>query len=70
MKHEINKMNMINDIILTIALCVSITVLELITHVFIIEFESFMYFILIFVLIKVIYNGLSRITKRYTRILE
>lgn len=69
MKHEIDKNNMINDIILTIALAVSIAILELITHLFIIEFESFAYFISIFVLIKVFYNGLLKISI-YKRILE
>lgn len=69
MKHEINKNKMINDIILTIALCLSIAILELVMYIFLIEFESFMYFILVFVLIKIIYNGLLKLSM-YKRILE
>lgn len=69
MKNEINKNKMINDIILTVSLCISIVILELLMHIFVIEFESFMYFILIFALIKIIYNGLLKISI-YKRILE
>lgn len=65
-KHEINKSNMINDIVLTISLIISIILVELIMYIGSVnENQTFVFFILIFVLIKITYNGFSRIVRMY-----
>lgn len=63
MKHEINKAGMYNDIILTIALIVSVVLVELgmhFTNMSDHEYNAAIFFIASFILIKLIYNFLLR----------
>ena len=73
MKHEIDKNNMINDIILTLALVVSIVLTELtmlFTNFVDHEYETAIFLVLIFIFVKLTYNGFNMVLKSAKRIRE
>ena len=64
MKREINKSHMINDIVLTISLIVSVIITKLIMSIGdVTENKSAIFFILTFINIKVTYNAFLKITR-------
>ena len=66
MKHPINKNNMKNDIILTIALIVSLIISE--TVMFMVDDnKAILFFILTFLLVKITYNGLIKLSRYYDK---
>lgn len=66
MKHEINKSNMINDIVLTISLIISVIIAELIiTAGNVTDNKAAIFFLLTFVLIKLTYNEFSKLARIY-----
>lgn len=66
MKHDIDKQSMMNDIILTIALILSLSIVTVISHIIDLynhtyRFETFI--ILVFFLTKIFYNAINHICK-------
>lgn len=66
MRHEIDRHSMMNDIILTVALLISLAIVTVISHVMDLYQNSNKLFIFIgltFVLVKVFYNGIIHAIK-------
>ena len=67
MKHRVNKTNMTNDIILTFSLIIAVSFVKfvmLVTNLNSSEHESAIFFITSFIMIKLIFFGLTRIWKK------
>ena len=62
---KIDKFNMINDIVLTLSLIISVIITELILNSSNCKDKSIPFFILNFVLIKITYNKFSKFVKLY-----
>lgn len=70
MDHEINKNKMKNDIVLTVALFVSLFLVRIIMKITGLdanEYDTAIYFILSFVCIKVTYNLFNGIVDKFKR---
>lgn len=63
MKHELNKDNMKNDIILTIALAISIFITELVMTFTNLADSAIVFFIFAFVLTKISYHLILKIAR-------
>ena len=66
MNHSINKSCMRNDIILTIALVLSLTMVEILMFL-VNDNEAILFFVLTFLLVKTFYNGLVVMVRHYDR---
>ena len=65
--HQINKSNMVNDIILTLSLIISVSIVKLfmiITNLTSSQYESTIFFNTCFIMIKTIYFSLTALYKR------
>lgn len=68
MAHELNKAKIRNDVILTISLLLSMVVSECIMHMtkmHVYDYDVLIFFVLLFILIKIFYNLISKFTNKY-----
>lgn len=66
MRHEIDKQSMMNDIILTIALIISLAIVTVISHIIDLYESNYklpVFAIITFILVKLFYNAIHHIYK-------
>lgn len=61
-----HKYNMRNDIILTIALVISLTIVELLMFL-VNDNQASLFFVLTFLLVKIVYNGSLKVVRIYDK---
>lgn len=73
MAHEINKANMINDIILTISLAISVIIVKAVmymTNIDTHEYEGMIFFIASFIMVKITYFSLTKLAHKKFKVFK